>query len=302
MLRRFFTVLVAGWAVWRFFGPRVPPSVNGIQDAPLRVPGRTVFVGRTEMFVREMGPPDAPPLVLLHGWVYDGMATYSRMMPILAERYRLYVVDLRSHGKTDRRQGRLEIADMADDVDACLEALGLRSVPVVGYSMGGMTAQELIKRHPSRVSRLVLFATAAHPVAWPRWAALTVFMVGRALARLDPVAVPRISHRYLLKVGAVAPEHAAWLWDELLDRDTDLYYQAGFAILRFDATKWVGKIDVPTLSIIPTEDQMIPADRQRATAALLQDNRVIELEGARHEAGLTRAGEVARAIIDFVAE
>ena len=111
---------------------------------------------------------------------------------------------------------------------------------------------------------------------------------------------PRLAHRYLLATGGVPSHHSAWLWEALLDRDTDLYYHAGFAILRFDASRWVGKIAIPTLSIIPTSDQLVPAGRQHQTAAALPDNLVVEIEGARHEAVLTHSTEVAEAIRGFV--
>ena len=96
------------------------------------------------------------------------------------------------------------------------------------------------------------------------------------------------------------PQHAAWLWQALLDRDVDLYYEAAFAIRRFDSRRWVNKIRVPTLCIIPTRDQLSPPWRQWDTAGLIEGARVVEIDGARHEAVLTHSGEVAAAIFDFV--
>jgi 3-oxoadipate enol-lactonase len=98
----------------------------------------------------------------------------------------------------------------------------------------------------------------------------------------------------------VAPEHGAWLWEQLLDRDTTLYYEAAFAINRFDARPWLGRLDVPALVIIPTADQLIPARLQYETASLLGDATVVEIAGARHEAVLTHADRVAAAILGFV--
>ena len=81
----------------------------------------------------------------------------------------------------------------------------------------------------------------------------------------------------------------------------EIYYEAGFAILRFDGEPRLDDISIPTLNIIPTRDQLIPANLQRRTARQLADNRVVEIEGARHEAVLTHPLEVAKAIRDFVA-
>lgn len=299
-MSRLVTGAVGGYALWRLLGPEPRPRFAGVQERPSPLTGRTVVAGRHEFFVRETGPPDGPPLVLLHGWVYDSLATWHRLAPVLAATHRLYLVDLRGHGRSARVRGRFDIADLADEVAAVLDCLGVGPSPVVGYSMGGMVAQALVHRHPGRVTRLVLAATAAHPVGWPRWVTVPLFMAGRAISRLDRFAAPRIAHRYLLATGAVLPEHAAWLWESLLDRDLDLYYEAGFAILRFDYGPRLGAIRVPTLSIIPTRDQLVPPHRQRATASNLPDNRVVEIEGARHEMVLTHAGEVAAAIGAFI--
>jgi pimeloyl-ACP methyl ester carboxylesterase len=226
---------------------------------------------------------------------------WHRVLPYLAERRRVFMLDLRGHGKSDRIRGRFEIADLADDVASVLDAVGVGRVAVVGYSMGGMTAQELARRHPARVERLVLAATAAKPVWTPRLPTAAVFIMGRALARLDPLSVPWVVHRYLLSVGAVEPQHSAWLWQELLDRDIDLYYESAFAINRFDARPWVGSIEAPVRCIVPTRDQLISPSRQRSTAASIPGAEVVELVGGRHEAVLTHADEMAAAILSFLA-
>ena len=278
----------------------MPPRFQGRQERPARLTGRTVLAGRHEFFVREAGPGDGPPLVLLHGWVYDGLATWHRMVPLLAETHRVVVIDLRSHGRSARVRGRVDMAGMSDEVAAVLDALGLGAVALVGYSMGGMVAQALVDRHPGRVTRLVLAATAARPVRVPPWITFPAFFVGRAAARLDRLIAPRIAYRYLISTGTIPPEHGAWLWESLLDRDVDLYYQAGFAILRFDGTGAVRRCSLPTLSIVPTRDQLVPPSRQRETASALADNRVVEVEGARHEMVLTHPGGVAEAIASFL--
>ena len=288
------------WLAWRMFGRETSPRISGPQERPEGPQGRTILAGRQEFFVREAGPVDGPPLVLLHGWLYDGHATWHRVLPRLAATHRVYVIDLRNHGKSDRIRDRFEIADAADDVARVLDVLGLGAVPVAGYSMGGMVAQELALRHPGRVTRLVLAATAAYPVPRPRRLSVPLFVLGRALGRIDRTLLPRLAHRYLLMTGVIPRQHAAWLWQVLLDRDTDLYYEGGFAILRFDARERIGAITVPTLCVVPTEDQLIPARQQYDTAARIAGSSLVEVVGARHEAVLSHAEDIAKAILGFV--
>ena len=77
---------VAAWVGWRLFGPDPSPRFTGPQVRPVRIPGRSVFVGDEEFFVREVGPEDAPPIVLIHGWSFDGEMTYFRLVEKLARR------------------------------------------------------------------------------------------------------------------------------------------------------------------------------------------------------------------------
>jgi pimeloyl-ACP methyl ester carboxylesterase len=289
---------VALWAAWRLFGPEPSPRFVGLQSRPEGNPGRTIMVGRHEFFVRESGPEDAPPVLLLHGWLYDAHATWHRVVPHLAERFRVVSVDLRNHGKSDRIRSRFDVADLAEDVARLLDTMGTGPLPVVGYSLGGMVAQELALTSPGRVTGLVLGATAARPVSLPRWLTVPAFVAGRAASRLDRFLLPRLAHAYLMRTGTVPAEHGAWLWRTLLDRDTNLYYETGFAILRFDARDRVGSIGVPTTMVVTTDDQLIAPRLQRETASLIPDARVVELEGARHEAVLTHADDIAKAILE----
>lgn len=298
--RSYVRAALAAWAAWRLFGPAPAPRFIGRQERPAGPPGRTLLVGRQEFFLREVGPPEAPPVLLLHGWLYDGHATWHRVVPGLATRHRVLILDMRNHGRTDKIRARFDVADMADDVARVLDVLGLGPLPVVGYSTGGMVAQELAIRFPGRASRLVLGATAAHPVDRPRWLTVPGFVLARALGRIDRYLFPRLAYQYLISSGVVPREHGAWLWQTLLDRDIDLYYQTGFAILRFDARDRVGSIDVPARFLVPTEDQLVPPRLQYETASLIPSAEVTELVGARHEAVLTHAEDVVKGVLEFL--
>jgi pimeloyl-ACP methyl ester carboxylesterase len=79
-----------------------------------------------------------------------------------------------------------------------------------------------------------------------------------------------------------------------------LSFEAGHAIMRFDSRSWVGRIDVPVLVVIPTEDQLVDPSSQRELADLLGDPMIIEVVGARHEAVLTHPDDIVKAIESFL--
>ena len=290
----------AGWLAWRLFGPDLTPRFAGLQSNPLRIPGRTYFVGEHEMFVRVGGDPEAPVLVLIHGWNLDGTMTFHRIVPQLAESYRVIVPDLRDHGKSDWVRGHVEISDLADDVAGLLDVMGISGATMLGFSMGGLVAQELARRHPRHVGALVLAATAAQPIPKLRPLARAAFWLGRSGLRVSNHEVARVTGELLFRTGAVKPENRLWMHQELLKRDPDLYYEIGAAVWRFDSRGWVGRLPQPAMVIIPTEDQVVPPETQYELASLMPGAELVEVHGGYHESILNRSDEYIAAIDRFL--
>ncbi|WP_432180911.1 alpha/beta fold hydrolase [Streptomyces sp. NBC_00063] len=115
---------------------------------------RSVDVGGVRLTYQMWGPPDAPPLVLLHALGEDA-TNWEAVVPALARRRRGYAPDLRGHGRSDW-PGDYSLELMQADVLRFLDALGLDSVDLIGHSMGGIVAYLLAEDHPQRVRRLVL--------------------------------------------------------------------------------------------------------------------------------------------------
>ncbi|SED60992.1 alpha/beta hydrolase fold [Streptomyces melanosporofaciens] len=111
-------------------------------------------LGGIRLAYQVSGPPDAPPLVLLHALGEDA-TDWDVVAPVLARSRRVYALDLRGHGRSDwPRDYSLEL--MRADVLAVLDALALGQVELVGHSMGGIVAYLIASDHPRRVARLVL--------------------------------------------------------------------------------------------------------------------------------------------------
>lgn len=101
-----------------------------------------------------------PPMVLVHGGLATAEISWNEAhVARMAASFRVVMPDSRGHGKTTNPGGTLSYPQMADDVVAFSEALGLVKPVVVGYSDGGQIGIELGLRHPGFARALVLGGT-----------------------------------------------------------------------------------------------------------------------------------------------
>lgn len=101
-----------------------------------------------------------PRLLFISGTGGDLRVTPNVFASPLAKAFDLVAYDQRGLGRTDKPDVAYTMADYADDAAALMDHLGWDDALVVGVSFGGMVAQELVLRHPARVSRLVLACTS----------------------------------------------------------------------------------------------------------------------------------------------
>ncbi|MEV4106125.1 alpha/beta fold hydrolase [Nonomuraea sp. NPDC049695] len=115
---------------------------------------REAHVNGIKLVYREEGDPASPPLVLIHGRTADHN-DWNGITQHFAARYRVLALDLRGHGASDH-PGSYELGEMAADVVALLDHLGIERATVIGHSLGGVVAYRMAMDHPERVERLVL--------------------------------------------------------------------------------------------------------------------------------------------------
>ncbi|MFE4306285.1 alpha/beta fold hydrolase [Streptomyces sp. NPDC056517] len=115
---------------------------------------RTVTVDGVRLAYRVRGSEDAPPVVLVHGRG-ENSTTWTGIAAELAGDHRVYAVDLRGHGLSDR-PGTYGFDVFRDELGGFLKALGLTGATVVAHSMGGGSAYLLAAREPDLIGRLVL--------------------------------------------------------------------------------------------------------------------------------------------------
>lgn len=118
------------------------PTVPGVTS-------RFVDVDGLRVHVAEAG--SGPPLVLLHGWPQHWYC-WHRVVPLLADSYRLVMPDLRGHGWSDAPDGPYDKEQLATDLLGLLDALELPQVGLIGHDWGGWTGFLAALRAPERFS------------------------------------------------------------------------------------------------------------------------------------------------------
>ena len=244
-------------------------------------PGRFVDLpGRGTTLIREArGPVGAPTVVLLHGLGATGGLNWLWCFEPLSSRYRVIAIDHRGHGHGVRTR-RFRLADCADDVAALAEALEIRSLTAVGYSMGGPIAQLLWHRHRSLVDGLVLCATSRNFRGNPRESAmfsLVPFMT--AGLRFTPGVARRAVMSRVLESRMPGVPARDWILDELRSGDPAAIAEAASAISRYSSHEWIGEVDVPTAVVVTEQDRLVPPHRQRKLAESIPGARVVPVAG-----------------------
>jgi pimeloyl-ACP methyl ester carboxylesterase len=137
--------------------------LTGIATAAGQTTGKRVNVNGMQMYYEVSGQGE--PLVVLHG-AYMNIPAMGAIIPRLARTHRVYAVELQGHGRTTDIDRPITYANLADDVAAFMNAVGLTKADVFGYSMGGQTGLQLVIRHAAKVNKLVAASVAYDLEGW----------------------------------------------------------------------------------------------------------------------------------------
>ena len=118
-------------------------------------------VGKIKMYYEVHGQNSAGklPLIVLHG-SYMNIPSMGAIIPGLAKTRSVYALEFQGHGRTNDIDRPLTYPNLADDVAAFMDVVGLGTADVFGYSMGAGAGLQLAIRHPEKVRKLVAASAA----------------------------------------------------------------------------------------------------------------------------------------------
>lgn len=216
--------------------------------------------------------------------------------------YRCLVFDNRDVGQTgDSPLPAYGIPRFAADTMALMDRLALERVHLVGYSMGGMIAQEVALAHAERLRSLTLMCSAAKVDAYTRSMFEAFVVEKRRLDRgefLRAFALRVFGHAYYAAGG---PQ--AWL-DRMLahpyPQSDAAFVRQAEAILGHDAAERVREIKVPTHVVAGGEDIMLPPRYSEELARGIPGSELTVIAGAGHAAHVEKSAEFNRAVLGFL--
>lgn len=286
--------------------PESTTPISRLPDAPPPWLPRAEIVsvpGRGEYFVRRHvhRDPDAPTVLLLHGWTASADLQFLAAYRALAEKFSFIGIDHRGHGRGMRTVEAFSLEVAADDAAAVVRELDIERVITIGYSMGGPISMHLARRHPGLVAGLVVQATALEWRATLRerviWRLLPI--MGVALRSWTQRSTLRRAYDFLIDDSSEFAPYRPWLIAETLRGDPKTMIEAGKALSLYDAREWASSLGVPAASLISTKDRLVRPKKQRQLAKAL-GAKVVEVE-MDHLGALEAPDQFASATVELVA-
>lgn len=130
------------------------------EDKPV---GNRIDVNGMTMYYEVSGSGN--PLIVLHG-AYMNIRSMGEIIPMLAKSHRVYALEFQGHGRTTDIDRPITYPNLAGDVAAFMDAVGIEKADVFGYSMGAAAALRFAIDHPERVDQLVAASVAYDFEGW----------------------------------------------------------------------------------------------------------------------------------------
>lgn len=230
------------------------------------------------------------PAVVLSNSLGSTHRMWDAQTAELEQHFTVVRYDTRGHGASPVPDGPYTIDDLADDVVALLDRLGIERAHIVGLSLGGMTAMRLAARNPERVARMVLLCTGAQlPPAqgWTDRAATVRTQGSEAVA--EAVVARWFSPHY---TGERAP------WEAMVAATSaDGYAGCCEAIAQLDLRQQLSTITAPTLAIAGADDPATPPAKLEEITNAIPDAKLLVVDHAAHLANAEQPGTITPALI-----
>jgi 3-oxoadipate enol-lactonase len=253
-------------------------------------------VSAVEVHAVVSGRADAPAVVLSNS-LGSTHRMWDAQLADLEQRFRVVRYDTRGHGASPVPDGPYGIDDLADDLVALLDRLGIAKAHLVGLSLGGMTVMRVAIRNPERVQRLALLCTGAQlppASAWTERAALVRAQGSAAVAAA-------VVQRWFTPSYLEANPGVRGTYEQMIaETSAEGYAACCEAIAELDLREQLSTITAPTLAIAGADDPATPPAKLDEIVARIPGARLLTVPQAAHLANAEQPATITPALIEHL--
>ncbi len=274
--------------------------------------------GGLQLFFYDAGPPDAPPLLLVHG-LGDEADSWRHLVESLGRQFRVLAPDLPGFGRSDRPRRPYSIRFLRDTMLALMDALTVERTIIAGSSLGALLAQLIALQQSPRVSKLVLLDGSLVVVKQQLGLRGLLFLVpglGEGLynnLRRNPDQAYATLQSYYAHLDAMPPADRRFLFHRVNQRVwSDGQRRAYLSTLRQTARwalrrqrQWAQRLPqltIPTLVIWGEQDQILPVENAHALLQVQPSATLVVIPDAGHLPHQEQPESVLHAINSFLVE
>ena len=265
----------------------------------------------TTLFYKDLGPKDAQPIVLHHGWPLSSDDWDNQILFFLSHGYRVIAHDRRGHGRSDQTDAGNDMDTYAADVADLVYALDLRRAIHIGHSTGGgEVARYAAHAKPGRIAKAILIA-AIPPVMVrsernPDGIPMEVFDGLRSALKANRAQfyrdLPSGPFYRFNRAGAKVIDgvNDNW-WRQGMRGGAKPQYDCIAVFSEEDFTLDLQSLRIPVLIIHGEDDQIVPIDNSAHKAIkLLQYGTLKTYPGLSHGLFATNPDEVNIDMVNFI--
>lgn len=255
------------------------------------------FIQLKKTRIAYMQKGQGAPVLLLHG-LGSSLQDWEYQIQEVSGYAQVWAIDMRGHGRSQPLRAPVSIAEMAEDVAEFIEALNIQGCILVGISMGGMIAFELLARRPELLAGLVVINSAP---SFPMESLPVRFKVATRLAMIRLLGL-KVMGRVLAHKLFPYPDQAEMrcrVAQRLASNDRVSYLHALRAILGWSAPDSVNQADVPVLVVAGDRDYTPLEFKQTYTEQLL-NARLEVVHDSGHASPLDQPEQLNALLNDFI--
>ena len=226
------------------------------------------------------------PLVIITGLSGNIDWWHPRLIQELSKNFKTVMFDNRGAGRTDMSDRKCTIKLFADDTAGLMDALRISRAHVLGVSMGGMIAQELVLNYPEKVEKLVLYSTSCGgaksiPPSQEALGTLTADVDRLSREEVAKIIVPLCFTKDFVDDN---PDFMELMTRQILKAPISrrAFIQQLNAIMQFDTYDRLSQIKAPTLVLHGKQDILIPPENGSILAKAISNAKLVNFEKSAH--------------------